>query len=1415
MGAAELEDLRWYLEDYLQTPFGVYSDRGSRIAGQLAGWGRALFDSVLGAEGGGDQGDLHGRGAAEIVLRSEVPERLGLPWELMRAPGASAPLVLDGIGITRCVAANSTSDSFDAAGERLRVLMVISRPAGVNDVGYQMIARPLLRSMASAHSAVDLEVLRPPTLEALAARLRDAHDAGAPFQLVHFDGHGAATGEGALAFESPGGGADPVSGGRLAEILTATDVPVAVLNACQSGAIGKRLETAVATGLLSGGVDAVVAMSYRVYTVAAAEFMTAFYDRLLSGGTIGEAVREGRSRMVQHSSRPSPKGALPLEDWVVPVYYRRREVRFPQLRAMPPSTPAAALDNDPLAQEEEFVGRDSLFCTLETAASTGRVLVLHGPSGTGKTELAKAFGRWWRNTCGIDRPDGVFWHSFGSGVSSQGLDSAIGEIGLCLYGPEFAQKGRGTRRDMVLEQLRANRLLLVWDDFESVAAIPGDVTSPLDETARAELKDFLRTVAAQGQSTILVTSRTPENWLGDVRRLTIGGLLPHEAVEYADQILTPFPAAVARRADRSFAELLEWLDGHPLSMRVILPHLPITEPAALLAGLQGTQPLPIAEDAAEGTPAEHRARTRSLSASIGYSFVHLSSAGRRLLVALSLLSGAADTEVLGAFSASELAPQRFCGVSVGEWEMVLSEAAHLGLLTTRADGGYGIHPALPAYLAARWRSEEPGIYLDTRTAADRALLDAIAALSKHWGKTMEAEATTEAYGFLNRNLRTIARMLSYALDNRLWKEALPLYIALEQHLYHGGRTEEALGWSDRARSAAEGPGGIPDAGDLPNLHLVHLEDLLDLSTLSAEELREFPAERLRELDEQLQEAESAASRWSGAMPALTLWTVVVKSQADMLSRAGDLDAAEALYRKIHQVGEKNPDLNRAIQSHGFIGHGSAAQSRGQFHQAEEMYQTALASSEEAGDRQQCASSLLHLGYMAYGQGRWDQAEQYYQQVLAILKETTGHLQSNQYTYDALGLLAEGRGRLNDAEEWYYKSLDIAEQRRDWYGKSRSLRSLGRLCRQRRHLEAAERFLRRCLALEEEYRSRPGRAEVYFELGMVELLRGKDESEKWLRQALALHEELGDRDGVANDDRALGLIAIARHQWEEARQFLSEALTITKANGHREGTIGCYQLLGELEYKLGRWEEAERWLREALALAEDMGQEIRVAACYQQLGLTAKARGDAAEALECTVWALSLARRFPQTVHRTAPGQMLNSVTRQLGIGAIEECWERLTGEPLPGDVRQLALTDENANQTQDGSLKTHDRYTDEERQPMMETAVRRVARAAARRLSDELGPDLRTQVEDALEAHDGDTLPAQYFDLVSLGSLIVSAASLAWTIYKDQREKKPKPAPEEIADQVEPGLPSSDPIPSAQRTRIIEVVVEEVLGNDS
>ena len=220
-------------------------------------------------------------------------------------------------------------------------------------------------------------MLRPPTLGALRSTLTEAIENGKPFQVVHFDGHGVmarhssragalrplmfsprreasipvsviptgsgspipariidqpsagAEGEGFLEFEAPGGGSESVSAAKVAAVLRDASVPVVVLNACQSGAVGKDLEAAVATRLLQEGAASVVGMAYSLYAVAAAEFMAMFYERLFAGDTVSAAVTAGRRRLFQHDLRPSPKGAMRLEDWLVPVHYVRREIRFP------------------------------------------------------------------------------------------------------------------------------------------------------------------------------------------------------------------------------------------------------------------------------------------------------------------------------------------------------------------------------------------------------------------------------------------------------------------------------------------------------------------------------------------------------------------------------------------------------------------------------------------------------------------------------------------------------------------------------------------------------------------------------------------------------------------------------------------------------------------------------------------------------------------------------------------------------------------------------------------------------------------------------------------------------------------------------------------------------------------------------
>lgn len=52
--AAGLEDLRWYLEEYLRAPFGVYGDRGPKVRDRLDMWGEALFSALFGSEAARD-----------------------------------------------------------------------------------------------------------------------------------------------------------------------------------------------------------------------------------------------------------------------------------------------------------------------------------------------------------------------------------------------------------------------------------------------------------------------------------------------------------------------------------------------------------------------------------------------------------------------------------------------------------------------------------------------------------------------------------------------------------------------------------------------------------------------------------------------------------------------------------------------------------------------------------------------------------------------------------------------------------------------------------------------------------------------------------------------------------------------------------------------------------------------------------------------------------------------------------------------------------------------------------------------------------------------------------------------------------------------------------------------------------------
>jgi tetratricopeptide (TPR) repeat protein len=1204
LGEGALEDLRWYLEDYLLAPFGVWEERGPAVQEKLAGWGDEVFGSVFGA---GPARDAYQRArdrGLEVVFRSAVPRWLGLPWELMR--DGAGPVALGPGGISRSLPVAGGAGTLEVPGGKLRVLMVISRPAGTDDVGYQMVARPLSERLDAVRGQVELTVLRPPTFDALRGVVTQGAEAGKPFHVVHFDGHGvmpgrsvggsgsvggrpatmAGPGEGVLAFEQSGGGSDHIGASKVAAVLAEGGVPVVVLNACQSGAVGMELDASVATALLTAGCAAVVAMAYSVYAVAAAEFMAAFYESLFAGKSVGQAVGAGRRRLFGHDGRPSPKGDMPLADWLVPVHYMRKEVRFPQARASRPAVAPsldAALDqiraapaepveaHDPLAAVGAFVGRDDLFYQLEAAARLQRVVVLAGSGGTGKTELAKGFARWWRDTGGVDDPRLVLWHSFEPGVTSFGLDGVITGIGLATFGTDFARLDPPQRQGAVKRLLTQYRALLVWDNFEPVREMPDPVgaSPPLDEVGCAQLREFLEWVRDHSAGAVIITSRAQEGWLGQVRRIDVGGLNRAEAAQYASHLLAPFPAAQRRREHRSFGELLEWLDGHPLAMRLTLPRLDTTNPGDLLAGLRGTIPLPAEDEAGQG-------RLSSLGACITYSFAHLSERARQLLPAISLFHGIADADILTTFSAVDTVPGRFSGVSNQEWTAVLQDATRVGLLTGLGPGLYRSHPALPGYLASEWRAGNPGGYGPERDACEQALRAACAAFSRWATGQIHSGNAALAYTLIGLQRRTLGAMLGRALEHHAWDDAENIVRALDLYWETRGLGEEADAWADRIFDATAGHGQAP--------------------------------------------AEAAKDLWLHATIEL----------ANRQKDAGRPDQAEQRYRQALGYLQDQPESAWTLINISVI--------------------------------------YGQLARTAYLRGRLDEADDWSHKSLTI-DEKFGRRPGIALTYHLLGVTARDRGRLDEANDWYRKALTIREELGDRPGMALSYHELGNIACFRGRLDEADDWYRKGLTIREELGDRPHMARAYHQLGMTAQKRGRlDEADDWCRKALTIDEELGDRPHTAIIYHQLGVNAHDRGRLDEADNWYRKALTINEELGDRTKMAMAYYQLGMAAQDRGRLDEAEDWCRKALTIAEELGDRRGMALTYAQLGLLAEARAQAPLALARNIRCVTVFSEFPSPLTGSGPAALVR-LTSQLGMLTLEETWRQVTGQPVPQVVR--------------------------------------------------------------------------------------------------------------------------------------------------
>lgn len=710
-----LADLRWYLEEYLRFPYGLAPDNAAKIEQKFQDWGEQLFELVFRSSEKAREffqaATYEGLNQCELVITSDSPEVLNLPWELLYSPSDRQFLAPSLAGMSRSLSDYAVrAEMSDLPQDKLNILLVIARPYGEKDIALRTIARPLLEALSTIRQKVNLKVLRPPSFEQFEREL-NAHRGF--YHIVHFDGHGdfdansigfqhtlGAAGQGVLVFEAADGSPDIVTAAKIAQNLADCRVPIFVLNACKSGQEGEEKFSSVATRLVSLGAKGVVAMAYSVYAQAAKHFMGRLYGELAAGATLDSAVAAGRKDVLNKPQRPSPKGDKPLQDWLVPVLY--------QQESYTPFTPAEPNKNNPKAYFKKptvsnlvdlpkegtygFIGRDYDILRLERAFRQNNVVLLQGMGGVGKTELACGFARWLEETQGRSE---IFFTSFEHGAT---LTNVVNQVGRKLLGDEFSQYSAEEQLQGVLDYLKDNPCLLIWDNFEPVAGFPAGNEPLLNASERDNLQGFLKELRG-GKSWVLITSRREERWLDcGYSLLELPGLREQDVEELAAKILQT--AGVDRaKLSPEYLELLKLLGGHPFSLRVVLPHLKTQQPKQLIEALrQGI-------DTLDGVP--NKVRDKSLTVSLDYSFAKLSERARRHLPFLALFSERVDADRLDSFLnfpndplGFQQAYQTIFGESLQkeDWLNILNEATEAGILEHLGETIYKIHPALPWYL---------------------------------------------------------------------------------------------------------------------------------------------------------------------------------------------------------------------------------------------------------------------------------------------------------------------------------------------------------------------------------------------------------------------------------------------------------------------------------------------------------------------------------------------------------------------------------------------------------------------------------------------------------------------------------------------------------------------------------------------
>lgn len=405
--------LRWYWQEHPRWPIDRVRQLAAKTAALLHTYGRTL-DATLFADAA-----LHNlrttwsaRGERQLILNAThidatTLENLALPWELLADSNGFLIQHKQPVAVQRRLPGKA--GHLHPTTIPLRILVLSPRP-DTEPTGHAhpwRSALPLYEATQDLGALLHIQVLFPPTQALLEKTLNEAWAAGCPLEVLHLDAHlhilphDTAP---SLALEAePGATTDKCRQAQfmpqasLVHLLATYRMRLVVI----SGS-GANTQSLVAD-LLQAGIAAVIVVHPQAAAETMQRFWAAFYEELLRGARIGQAVFAGQRRLASDSYRAQGLGGggVQFHDWYAVQLYRGDQ--DPRLLLRPPlemwrrlsaHTLPGSLGRLPPMATVGFVGRGRSLQILERLISYQPALFIRGNGNCGKTACAVALATW-------------------------------------------------------------------------------------------------------------------------------------------------------------------------------------------------------------------------------------------------------------------------------------------------------------------------------------------------------------------------------------------------------------------------------------------------------------------------------------------------------------------------------------------------------------------------------------------------------------------------------------------------------------------------------------------------------------------------------------------------------------------------------------------------------------------------------------------------------------------------------------------------------------------------------------------------------------------------------------------------------------------------------------------------------------